>query len=94
MAAEFGRIDFMFIGPPSPSPHPAAGTATAPIYLALPDHVKYNHGQWFRFRAFRSSTGNPSKVIMQGLFVLFACVGSGDPVRVLCLFHNKYTGYN
>ena len=27
---------------------------------------------------------------MQGLF---ACVGSGDPVRVLRLFHNKYTGY-
>ena len=30
---------------------------------------------------------------MQGLFVPFACVGSGDPVRVLRLFHNKYTGY-
>ena len=29
-------------------------------------------------------------LILQGLF---ACVGSGDPVRVLCLFHNKYTGY-
>ena len=27
---------------------------------------------------------------MQGLF---ACVGSGDPVRVLRLFHNNYTGY-
>ena len=27
---------------------------------------------------------------MQGLF---ARVGSGDPVRVLRLFHNKYTGY-
>ena len=27
---------------------------------------------------------------MQGLF---ARVGSGDPVRVLCLFHNNYTGY-
>ena len=24
---------------------------------------------------------------------LFACVGSGDPVRVLRLFHNNYTGY-
>ena len=32
--------------------------------------------------------------VMQGLFVLFARIGSGDPVRVLCLFHNKYTGYN
>ena len=21
------------------------------------------------------------------------CVGSGDPVRVLCLFHNKYSAY-
>ena len=31
---------------------------------------------------------------MQGLFVPFAPIGSGDPVRVLCLFHNKYTGYN
>ena len=31
---------------------------------------------------------------VQGLFVPFADVGSGDPVRVLCLLHNKYTGYN
>ena len=31
---------------------------------------------------------------VQGLFVSFARIGSGDPVRVLCLFHNKYTGYN
>ena len=23
---------------------------------------------------------------MQGSFVMFACVGSGDPVRVLCLY--------
>ena len=30
---------------------------------------------------------------MQCLFVPFACIGSGDPVRVLCLFHNKYTGW-
>ena len=30
---------------------------------------------------------------MQGLFVPFARVGSGDPVRVLRLFHNKYAGY-
>ena len=30
---------------------------------------------------------------MQGLFVLYARVGSGDPVRVLRLFHNKYAGY-
>ena len=30
---------------------------------------------------------------LQGLFVPFACVGSGDPVRVLRLFHNKYSGY-
>ena len=27
-------------------------------------------------------------------FVPFARVGSGDPVRVLCLLHNEYTGYN
>ena len=33
-------------------------------------------------------------VKMQGLFVPFARIGSGDPVRVLCLLHNKYTGYN
>ena len=32
--------------------------------------------------------------VVQGLFVPFACVGSGDPVRVLRLFHNEYTGYN
>ena len=31
---------------------------------------------------------------VQGLFVPFACVGSGDPVRVLHLLHNKYAGYN
>ena len=30
---------------------------------------------------------------MQGLFVPFACIGSGDPVRVLRLLHNKYSGY-
>ena len=30
---------------------------------------------------------------LQGLFVPYARVGSGDPVRVLRLFHNKYTGY-
>ena len=33
-------------------------------------------------------------LLMQGLFVPFARVGSDDPVRVLRLFHNKYTGYN
>ena len=33
-------------------------------------------------------------IIMQGLFVPFARTGSGDPVRVLRLLHNKYTGYN
>ena len=31
---------------------------------------------------------------VQGLFVPFPRVGSGDPVRVLRLLHNKYTGYN
>ena len=35
-----------------------------------------------------------SSLIVQGLFVPFACVGSGDPVRVLRLLHNKYAGYN
>ena len=30
---------------------------------------------------------------MQGSFVPFASLGSGDPVRVLRLFHNKYSGY-
>ena len=29
---------------------------------------------------------------MQGLFVPFVCIGSSDPVRVLHLFHNEYTG--
>ena len=24
--------------------------------------------------------------VLQGLFIPFACVGSGDPVRVLCLY--------
>ena len=32
--------------------------------------------------------------LLQGLFVPFARVGSDDPVRVLRLLHNKYTGYN
>ena len=27
-----------------------------------------------------------SPPIMQGLFIPFACIGSGDPVRVLCLY--------
>ena len=29
-------------------------------------------------------------------FICTVCIriGSGDPVRVLRLFHNKYTGYN
>ena len=31
---------------------------------------------------------------LQCLFVPFACVGSSDPVRVLCLLHSKYAGYN
>ena len=30
--------------------------------------------------------------VVQGLFVPFARVGSGDPVRVLRLFHNEYAG--
>ena len=30
---------------------------------------------------------------LQGLFLPFARVGSGDPVRVLRLLHNEYTGY-
>ena len=29
---------------------------------------------------------------VQGLFVSFARVGSGDPVRVLRRLHNEYTG--
>ena len=32
--------------------------------------------------------------VMQGSFAICIRVGSGDPVRVLCLFHNEYTGYN
>ena len=31
-------------------------------------------------------------MILQGLFVPFPRVGSGDPVRVLRLLHNQYTG--
>ena len=33
-------------------------------------------------------------IIVQFLFVPFARVGSGDPVRVLRLSHNEHTGYN
>ena len=32
--------------------------------------------------------------LMQGLFASCIYVGSGDPVRALCLLLNKYTGYN
>ena len=38
--------------------------------------------------------GGHVSLALQGLFVPFAHVGSGDPVRVLRLFHNKYTGFN
>ena len=43
----------------------------------------------YKIREFCATT----VVMMQGLFVLFARVGSSDPVRVLRLFHNKYSGY-
>ena len=33
-------------------------------------------------------------LVLQGLFVPFARVGSGDPVRLLCLLQNEYTGCN
>ena len=36
----------------------------------------------------------PGENFVQGLLAPFARVGSGDPARVLRLFHNKYTGYN
>ena len=32
-------------------------------------------------------------ILLQGLFAPFARVGSGDPVRVLRLYTNEYTGY-
>ena len=41
-----------------------------------------------------ASNAIPFVMKLQGLFVPFAHAGSGDPVRVLRLFHNKYTGYN
>ena len=34
-----------------------------------------------------------SKPIMQGIFISCIYIESGDPVRVLCLLHNKYAGY-
>ena len=37
-------------------------------------------------------SNNVLKRIVQGLFVPFARVGSGDPVRVSRLLHNEYTG--
>ena len=40
---------------------------------------------------FKSAIGLVST--LQGLFVPYACVGSGDPVSVLYLFHNKYSRY-
>ena len=46
----------------------------------------------FYFEYIRTHSRNIRQ--MQGLFVPFARVGSGDTVRVLRLFHNKYTGYN
>ena len=35
-----------------------------------------------------------SLLVLQGLFVPFARVGSCDRVRVLRLLHNEYTRYN
>ena len=41
------------------------------------------------------NTGPQAQTVpLQGLFVPFARVGSGDPVRVLSLLHNIYAGYN
>ena len=45
-----------------------------------------------KYIKFNCTASNTMK--LQGLFVPFARVGSGDPVRVLHLLHNKYTGYN
>ena len=42
----------------------------------------------------RSNTAGKEGFCLPGLFVQFACAGTGDPMRVLRLFHNKYTGYN
>ena len=53
--------------------------------------ISQNNNKHNEVRAF---TEEVSYILyMQGLFVPFARVGSGDPVRVLRLFHNKYSGY-
>ena len=36
----------------------------------------------------------PKRISVQGLFADCIYVGSGDPVRVLHLLHDKYTGYS
>ena len=36
---------------------------------------------------------SPPDLVVQGLFAICIGVGSGDPVRVLRLLHNEYTGY-
>ena len=37
---------------------------------------------------------NSADINVQGLFADCIYVGSGDPVRVLRLLHNKYAGYH
>ena len=53
-----------------------------------------NNDFFFLCSATRVQDMQTLEVYLQGLFVPFARVGSRDPVRVLHLLHNKYTGYN
>ena len=43
---------------------------------------------------YREKTPCIKNATLQGLFAVCIRVGSGDPVRVLSLLHNKYAGYN
>ena len=69
-----------------------------------PNTFPFNDFSSFLVIFYRFSTGREVNLVpesfqffsvpLQGLFVPFARVGSSDPVRILCLFHNEYTRYN
>ena len=66
-----------------PPPPPAADM----VDFRMDTHLFINIKQWL---IQDSPKEGVSTYLLQGLF---ARVGSGDPVRVLRLFHNNYSGY-
>ena len=67
------------------------------LALLLTNYEKNSIGVFFRvlhLLPVLMTEGLSTHGTLQGLFVGCIYVGSGDPVRVLRLFHNKYAGYN